>query len=350
MKIETENHKLIFHPERVSEWLKKGDCFPIYVEIGPTNRCNHRCTFCALDWIEKKFQDLAPDVLNKAFFDMAACGVKSIMFAGDGEPFLHPQICEFITNAKLSGLDVSIATNGVLFTEEKLLRCLPHLSWIRYSVDAGSAETHYKIHRGGRRDFDKIINNIKKAVEIKNQNGYHVVIGVQLLIVPENIAEIIPFIEEMKGLGVDNVQLKPYSQHPLSKNQYSVDPKALDKLADDILKYNNEIFQVIYREKSAHRAIEEKPYTECYGLPFYALIEADGNVIPCNLYHAQPEFSYGNLNEEKFRDIWCGKKRKDVIEKIKEVGIEKCRKGCRLDPANRYLSELKNPHPHVNFI
>ena len=54
-------------------------------------------------------------------------------------------------------------------------------------------------------------------------------------------------------------------------------------------------FQVIFGRKSAHRVVEEKPYPECYGLPFYALIEADGNIIPCNLYHTRTEFAYGNL-------------------------------------------------------
>ena len=350
MKIETENHKLIYHPERVSEWLSTGDCYPIYVEIGPTNRCNHHCIFCALDWIEKEYKDIDPVVMNRAFGEMSACGVKSVMFAGEGEPFLHPDICDFVINAKKAGLDVAMATNGVLFTEEKIRKCLPHLSWLRYSLDAGTADTHYKIHRGGKNDFDKIIGNIRKVVEIKKQNQYPVVIGVQLLIISENFDEIIPFIQLMKEIGVDNVQLKPYSQHPLSKNRYAVDVTRMDHLAEKLQEYNDDSFQVIFRQKSAHRVVEEKPYPECYGLPFYALIEADGNIIPCNLYHTRTEFAYGNLYNESFSEIWQSKKRHEVITKIKESGIETCRKGCRLDPANRYLSALKHLHPHVNFI
>jgi radical SAM protein with 4Fe4S-binding SPASM domain len=350
MKIETENHKLIYHPERVSEWLRRGDCYPIYIEIGPTNRCNHHCIFCALDWIDKKYQDINPDVLNRAFKEMAACGVKSVMFAGEGEPFLHPAVCEFVLNAKTAGLDVAMATNGVLFTEEKIRQCLPHLSWVRYSLDAGTADTHSKIHKCGKKDFEKILDNIRKAVALKKQNNYPVIIGVQLLIIPENLNEIGPFIEKMKDVGVDNVQLKPYSQHPLSKNRFSLDVKMIDKISKNSSGYGDDSFQVIFRQKSAHRVREEKPYHECYGLPFYALIEADGSVIPCNLYHNQSEFSYGNLYHETFSEIWQSKKRLDVIAKIKEMGIKTCRKGCRLDPANRYLDDLKHPHPHANFI
>jgi len=350
MRIDADNHKLIYHPERVSQWLRNGDCYPIYIEIGPTNRCNHRCIFCALDWIDKKNQDINPDVLNRAFKEMAACGVKSIMFAGEGEPLLHPDICEFVTNAKVAGLDIAMTTNGVLFTEDKIRKCLPHLSWLRFSLDAGTADTHYRIHRGGKKDFDKILANIGKAVEIKKQDGYQVVIGVQLLIISENFDEIIPFIKLLKGIGVDNVQFKPYSQHPLSKNRYAVDLARMDQLAEDINDYNDDSFQVIFRQKSAHRVVEEKPYNECYGQPFYALIAADGNIIPCNLYYTKSEFSYGNLNTETFSEIWQSKKRHDVIARINDIGIGTCRRGCRLDPANRYLYDLKHPHHHVNFI
>ena len=53
-KIDIDSHKLMYHPERVAEWKEKGDCYPIYVEIGLTNVCNHKCIFCGLDWARGK--------------------------------------------------------------------------------------------------------------------------------------------------------------------------------------------------------------------------------------------------------------------------------------------------------
>ena len=89
--------------------------------------------------------------MKRALYEMAECGVKSVMFAGDGEPLMHRNICEFVSYAKHQGLDVAIATNGVLFDREKLEKILPSLSWVRFSVDAGTSRTHKKIIAGGRK-------------------------------------------------------------------------------------------------------------------------------------------------------------------------------------------------------
>ena len=350
MKVDVDNHKLIYHPDRVTEWYKTGDCFPIYVEIGVTNRCNHKCIFCALDWFDKKPLDISSDIIMRALREMAECGVKSVMFAGDGEPLLHKDICEIITYARQQGLDVALATNGVFFDKNKLENTLSSLSWIRYSVDAGTAAMHKKIHCGGSNDFSKILKNIRDAVQIKRRDNLTIVIGVQFLMIPDNINEVEQFVNAFKEIGIDNVQIKPYSQHPLSKNRYSIDYDKFQEIEELIRPYESSDFQVIFRSATSYRLMTKRRYNECYGLPFYTLIEADGSVIPCNLFHSNPDFRYGNLNTQSFYDIWTGEPRKHILQKLTKNTIEHCRDGCRLDAINRYLWQLKNPHPHVNFI
>ena len=45
-KIQIEGHKLMYHVDEVSRWLKGDVVAPIYVEIGLINSCNHNCVFC----------------------------------------------------------------------------------------------------------------------------------------------------------------------------------------------------------------------------------------------------------------------------------------------------------------
>jgi radical SAM protein with 4Fe4S-binding SPASM domain len=360
-KVQIDSHKLMYHPERVAEWKKTGDCFPIYVEIGPTNRCNHRCMFCALDWLVHGGADIDSDVLCKNLEDMAKNGVKSVMFAGEGEPLLHKDIAILVKTAKDSGIDVSMTTNGVLLNREKAEKILPCLSWIRFSIDAGTRETYAKIHGTRKEDFGRVMDAIKYAAEIKKMGRYPVTIGVQALLTSKSIDELEILTTIAKEVGADNIQIKPYSHHPASKNDLSFDFSQAEKMRPKLESLGDNQFQVAYRTNTIRRLNEERSYGECHGLPFFSLIDARGNVIPCNLFYNNPEFTYGNINEQLFSEIWKGERRKGILGKLKECGIEECRKGCRLDPINRYLKDVKSDKiklkkhkgempPHVNFI
>ncbi len=350
IKIETEGTKLIFHPERVAEWKKTGDCFPIYAEIGLTNRCNHRCIFCALDFIEHKGADINKKVMLSALEDMASHGVKSVMFAGEGEPLLHKDISEFAEAAKKSGMDVYMTTNGVFFSEEKAEKILPQLTWIRFSVDAGTPENYALVHQTKPEDFEKVMRNIQEAAELRNKNNYPATVGVQALITKQSLGGILTLAQKLKEIGADNLQVKPYSRHPLSRNDLKFDYSRAKNIKDQLESMSSEKFQIKYRAETIEFLGKARGYSQCRGLSFFALIDARGNVIPCNLFYGNPEFTYGNLYEKSFSEIWKSEKRKEVTGKLKEMGVEKCREACRLHPTNQYLERLINPHPHDNSV
>ena len=125
-----------------------------------------------------------------------------------------------------------------------------------------------------------------------------------------------------------------------------------DVLSDLSKKYSDDGFKVIYRNLSAREIEQEEiSYKICYGLNFFTLIDALGNIIPCNIFYEKPEFYYGNVNKNTFEEIWSGVKRKKVIEKLYSLGCSDCRKGCRLNFVNKYLDAVKNRDiEHINFI
>jgi len=347
--VEIDNHKLMYHPARVAEWKEKGDCYPLYVEIGPTDSCNHKCVFFFFFWVKSGGNSLDKEVMLSTLQDMAEHKVKSVMFAGEGEPLLHKNISLFVQRAKDYGIDVSMSTNGVLFNKEKIEECMPSLSWVRFSIDAGNAKTYSEIHKTKKEDFNKSLDNIREAVNFKERNNLGTIIGAQFLLIPQNIKETLTFANLFKEIGVDNIQIKPYSQHPNSINRLIVKYEDYTYLGEKLKKLNSDNFKVFFREKTIDR-LKTTPYSECYGLPFFALIDSIGNIIPCNLFYESEEFTYGNLYEKSFSQIWESEQRKDVREKLRKKGCSECREGCRLDVINRYLHRIKNPNPHDNFI
>lgn len=345
---EIDNHKLMYHPKKIAQWLETGDCYPVHIEIGITSRCNHRCLFCALDFLEHK-EDIDTQVMINALEEMGKKGVKSVMFGGEGEPLLHKDISLILRKAKEYGLDSAITTNGIFFDKEKIEQCLPYLSWIKFSVDAGTPSSYAKIHGTTESNFYKLLENIKNAVEYKKQNNLKSTIGTQFLMIPDNLNEAILLTEKLKEIGVDYLSIKPYSHHPRSFNNFVINLEKYNEIEEELKKFNTDSFKVFFREETIKRIQEGNIYQDCYGLSFFCLIDAKGNVIPCNLFYENPEFSYGNINEQSFSRIWEGEKRKQVLEKIRKKGIKDCRAGCRCDVINRYLERLKFPLAHDNF-
>jgi len=348
-KIDVDNHKLMYHVDKVSEWQKSGDCFPIYIEFGLTNACNHDCCFCALDYLGDGRDFIDTDIMLSTLKQMSDYGVKSTMFAGEGEPTLHKDIGLFTKKAKEYGLDIAITTNGVPFTKQKIIDCLPNLSWIRFSIDAGTREDYAKVHGTNADDFEKVLKNITDSVNYKKDNDLNITIGAQSLMIPQSMNNAEKLASTLKKIGVDNLQVKPYSHHPSSNNDFVVDTKEYNKLEKDLMKYDSEGFKILFRRATAKRVDAGINYPKCYGLPFFALGDAKGNIIPCNLFYNQEDFTYGNLYKNSFSEIWKGDKRKNVLKKLDEKGVKTCRNGCRLDVMNRYLHRLKNPLAHDNF-
>src|ERR1035437_8838468 len=96
---DVDSHKLAYHPERVAEWKQENICFPLHIEVGITNKCNHSCIQCTLDWINHKNTVMDTKVFLNMLDDAAKLGVKSIYFAGEGEPTLHKDLPLFIKKA-----------------------------------------------------------------------------------------------------------------------------------------------------------------------------------------------------------------------------------------------------------
>jgi len=353
-KFRIDSHKLMFHPARVSDWLKGENIYPIYAEMSPSGACNHRCVYCALDFMEYKPRFLDTQMLKTRLTELAGLGLKSVMFAGEGEPFLHRDMPQIAVHAKDSGIDVSFTTNAALFFPEKADICLEKTAWLKVSINAGTPKTYAAMHRTKEEDFNIVLRNMEYAAKLKAKRGLSCTLGMQMILLPDNAAEAETLAKTAKAAGMSYLVIKPYSQHPLSKtNKYkSVKYTEYAELAEKLRGYNTKDFSVIFRLNTMHKWDEaDKPYKRCLALPFWTYIDAGGNVWGCSMFLGDERMRYGNINETPFREIWEGEKRKKSLAYVADcLDAGKCRLNCRMDEINRYLWELKNPSEHVNFI
>ena len=353
-KYKIDSHKLIYHLPRVCDWLEGKTIYPIYMEVSPSGACNHRCLYCGLDFMGYKPNYLSTEILKDRLSELGTLGLKSIMFAGEGEPFLHPDMVSIIEHTKESGIDVALTTNGVLLRKEKVERVLINTEWIKVSINGGARETYAMVHQSKPDDFDKVIENLSFAAKIKKGKGYKCVLGMQLVLLPENRHEVVSLAKLAKDIGMDYFVIKPYSQHPQSKtNQYStIRYSDFEYLSEELDKVNSDNFSVIFRSKAMKKwDNNHRNYEHCLALPFWSYIDAGGNVWGCSIYLGDDRFKYGNIYESSFKDIWESAARRDSLSWAEEkLDVSQCRVNCRMDEINRYLWELKHPTAHVNFI
>lgn len=349
--IRMDSHKLIYHPDVVARWMKGENIYPVEIEISPSGACNHRCVFCAVDYIGYEPAFLDKRTILRDISHMSEKGLKSVICSGEGEPLLNKDMLDIANGIKACSVDVAMSTNGVLFTKEKARECLDAFTWIRFSIASMEKVSYDKIQRGKKEDLCKVKENLEEAVRVKKDGNLKTTLGVQCLLLPDNMEHLPDMAGQLREIGVDYLTVKPYSQHLHSENTFQIDYEAMLELEQELKEYETEKFSVYFRANAMRKMHHEKCYRQCYGLPFMTHIDAKGNVWPCVAHIGTEEFCYGNIYEKTFEEIWEGKKREEIIEKLNGLDINKvCREACRLDEINKYLDELKHPGEHVNFI
>ncbi len=353
-RFKIDGHKLNYHTERLAQWRQGENIYPIYMEISPVGSCNHRCTFCGLDFMGYQNRKLETKLLKERLTELGKLGLKSVMYAGEGEPLLHKDIEEIIVHTKASGIDVAITTNAVALTPARATAIIPACEWIKVSLNAGTAKTYAAIHNTNEKDFELVFSNLSAAQKIREKSGAICTLGVQIILLDENRHEITMLAKRVRDTGLNYLVVKPFSQHPQSKtkkyqkNDYEKD----EQLAEELRMLSTESFSVIFRSNAMQKKNEKKkPYRECLALPFWSYIDADGGVWGCSVFLMDDRFYYGNITKQTFQEIWEGDRRRQSLAWVRnEMDASSCRTNCRMDEVNLYLHDLQTPPPHVNFI
>lgn len=360
-----DSHKLMYHPQRVSQWLAAKDqwqaardVYPIYVEIAPIGACNHRCTFCSVDYIGYQTVRLDADLLAERLREMGELGVKSVMYAGEGEPLLHPRIVDIVLATRAAGIDTAFTSNAVAMDERFVAEALPVVSWFKASIDAGTPATYAALHGTRERDFEKVLGNLRRAVDERNRRKLQVTLGAQLLLLPENAGEVETLARICRDeIGLDYLVVKPYSQHlsSVTRRYSDIDYSAYLDLQSRVASLGSDRFKVVFRDNTMKKHVlgESGRYDRCRATPyFWAYVMATGAVYGCSAWLLDERFDYGNLNQQSFQDIWQSERRRENLEYVRSgLDIRECRLNCRMDEVNRYLDRLeRNAVPHVNFI
>jgi MoaA/NifB/PqqE/SkfB family radical SAM enzyme len=305
-----DSHKLSHHFDRVKAWEDGQKVAPVSVDMALTRACGAMCSFCyAMVQEPQERASIKVDDALRLADDFAEVGVRGVSLISDGESTLSKAYVPFIQHASNLGIDVGNATNGWEWMPDKIDQVLPHLTWVRFTVAAGTPSEYARIMFKSPEHtdvFDKAMANIKYAVELKKRDNLDVTLGIQMVLMPEFKDEILPFAQLAVDLGVDYGVIKHCSddEHGTLGVDYSK-YEEMYPLLDQAEALSNDDTKVIVKwDKIKDNG---KPsYKRFYGPQFLLQISGSGLVAPSGMFFnaRYSKLHMGNFADESFKDIF----------------------------------------------
>lgn len=361
-----DGHKLAWHTDRVEAWLRGERIAPITIDCALTRRCSYRCVYCYGQLQANDEKRMTRDVIFRFLDDAAEIGVKAVSFVSDGESTCSPHLTDAILRGRANGLDMALGTNGYLLKEDRLEEVLAAMTYLRFNISAGQPKRYAEIHGCDQECFDKVCENVRRCVEIKDRAGLAVTIGLQMVLLPEFADQVLPLAELGRDLGVDYLVIKHCSDD--EKGSLGVDYSKYQDMVD-LLREAESISAGRYQVRAKWSKILSgglRTYSRCYGPPFIMQFSGSGLVAPCGMFFNDKYSKYhiGNIVDTPFKELWQSDRYWEVVDLIASDRFDAktmCGSLCLQDKVNEFLWGLKDqgeslpaadgePPMHVNFI
>jgi radical SAM protein with 4Fe4S-binding SPASM domain len=266
--------------------------FPESLMVQTTSRCNASCVFCPYPAVRG---GMAHGEMSFSLFRklMSECSrypqVKSINLFLMNEPLLDPRIVDRIELAKECNPEAAIClwSNGVNLDRQLSLDLLGSgLDAIGISIHAMWGETYEQLT--GRRDFDKILEQVTRFVELRNEQrpGLRVeirLVGVRQFLTPDEVDEAVAY---WQGYGIEGVE----------------------SLLGHVNRAGNlsGTYQIVHRE--IHGCADRMPY-------HMAAVTWRGDVVLCCMDWRQEQV-LGNIRQQSLATIWRAERRREVLAQL----------------------------------
>jgi len=340
------NDKICRHGDKLVEWERGANPFPVTMEVDLCGACNSHCPRCTGG--ERRDALLPTTVAERVLGELARGGVRGIIFTGGGEPTLHPDLPRILARARGLGMDVGLITNGLRASDDMREAVANCATWVRVSLDASTPEEYARSHGGTERELGEVVENIRRlAREPKCPT-----VGVGYLVEDASVGGMVRATTLCRDLGADYIQFRPY--------YYGFYNDTNDGL--DVARYRAAYAKARGHERRGFRVLQSsrkfdkiesgnvaRTYTACWGQQFCGVVTSVGDVSLCCNLRGIKRFVLGNVLETSFKIVWNSTRRQDVLKQL-DMDSD-CPPLCRCDGINEQLQHYRDSKgDHENFL
>lgn len=179
--------------------------------------CNFQCPSCRTQVINnnkhhviRSINDQIVSSIKTKIIDNIGNQPVQICWAGGeifiSEPYLD--LFEYIIRTKKTNITHSVATNGSYLLKKKdlVISMLPHITMLRISFDAATAETYAKVRVGGQ--WDTLLENVRWLRQHIEEQNLKIDLVADYVVQQQNYHEIEQFNELAKSLGFKHINFQ----------------------------------------------------------------------------------------------------------------------------------------------
>jgi cyclic pyranopterin phosphate synthase len=348
--------KAFAHRDRLLA-ISRGDFLPpSSVKLELTNVCNHDCHFCAYRRIvqDARIKDLLPtERALELIDDLADGGVRAVMLTGGGEPLLHPAVEQILSRCRERRLSHALITNGV-----RLGRLsddtVGGLSWIRFSINAGEAQSYAKVHGTDAREWETVWAQVRRAAD--KQRFPRLTVGISLVVTTWNQSGLEQSALQARASGADYVHFRPAFRGPDTELDRQLEPAQVDDVLArlEALETTSAGAFRIYGIARRFREIAEPPreHIHCRSTPLVAYVLPTGEVSACTMvrgtsFNPRIEDPFlGNLHRSRFFELWNTPRHHALLRELSTSGCQR----CHFAEYNRALKMIEDDVMHADFL
>jgi tungsten cofactor oxidoreducase radical SAM maturase len=287
--LEASEHGLVLH-------FKRLDACRAYLEV--TTRCNLNCTMCIRQAWRGPQGNMTAETFQAVLDGLRAFpNLKRVVIGGFGEPLMHPNIVEMVTQLHSLGVGVTITTNGLLLDRsmaEALLRA--GVDTLVVSLDSMHVQAYQET--ASTNGLNKVLENIQEVHHLIRDAGWRLpALGLEYVVTKSNLEELYKLPDLARQVGASFAIVTNLLPHT-------------PQLAKEILYDRNEPLHLgggwgIYRAgwiAWGHPKLPRMKWGAVRRCRFVnepsLTIGWDGAVSPCYaLLHSYPYYIYGRLKQ-----------------------------------------------------